>query len=205
MAEQTYEVSAPALRRALTTAATFTDQAEGLPVLRSVHLEPEGDGAVAVGASDRFVLSREVLPVTGEPWPLLLDPHERRLITTLITGDVEVVRIERDGRVVTVRTLGGLAAAIVTFTPVRDAGYPNLRALVERAAGATETRSAVLLDPAKLRRALGALEARDPRAPVEMSMPGVAPMSPITLTSGGVTVLVMPVKRVAEKQDGGES
>lgn len=206
-----FTVSALPLKVALETALIFaeSDDEHGLPALLAVHFTPL-PGMVAVGASDRFIASRETLKAEGEVFQFSM-PRD-------ITGDVIALvppfdsdfparepgmvtfAAEDDGRV-SARVVGPKATTTLTFTPVEQVAAGGVSKVVDVLAGlfqkaddgsAGDVLTGLHLGPAFMARVCRAFGDRDGEGPVQVV--GGGERQPLLLRQrDGLMAAIMPV------------
>lgn len=198
-----FTIEAPILRRALTTALSFTMTDDPHPVLECVNLKPV-EGGVEFAATDRFTLYWEQVKVAGEPYDLLIPAHiARRLLTMLPKGTrrkpaMGMVSFTRaDGRV-TARFLGEFEEfeTAITFTPPDYEGFPDYQKMIDGWAEIDPAKhvSTVHMNPHFLARVSKAIAARGFFSePVSMTF--LTATKPVRISSpDGFNAIVMPVR-----------
>lgn len=185
-----FTLAALPFRRALATALAFADDVAihegGHPMLAGVHFAAAGD-YVAVSATDRYVVSHELVKAEGEVFEFTLPGGVARGVAGLIPAPGEdddyparpaglVTFVRGDGGALSVRIVGHDSTATIAF---RDVGgnYPDVLAVLEKLQAEQQAPAGTHLDPEKLARVTRALADRD-----------VTPVK-ITAGSGGDSLL----------------
>jgi hypothetical protein len=207
-----FTIDAAALRASLTTMLAFASTDSTIPVLYAVSVRPAaGSAVVEFAATDRFTAAWEIVPAEGDPFACLIPLGiARRLLTMIPKGTARralvgaVTFTEADDGRVEARFIGGLEdddvleTAVAWTPPKTSVGFPDLPALIKRAAGKSPAKGGpvVHLNPAYLARVTRALAPRS-RGPLRVTHP--APLQPVLITlpaddEPALTAMIMPVR-----------
>jgi hypothetical protein len=202
-----FTIEARTLCRALSTALAFIDDDEdAIPMLGCVAIRPapgvDGEPHIEVCATDRYVLSREVLPAAGTPFDVLVSAWVAEWLIGLFAkpspsnGLVTFTRAD-GGRVEMRGTRDTDQSATLTFTPEdKPMDYRKIVAAATDVADDARV-SSVAIDERKLAQVCQAIADRGHYLePIRLTF-GTA-TSPVVARLGSLTALVMPIREESQ-------